>query len=83
MAIVVGDAATNHRVNPIPIGLRLRKQLEHNHPRAFAAHIAIRRRIIGLTMSIRRHHFPLRKANREIRVEDHIDTTGHRHGTGP
>ena len=75
-AILVDRTATHHRQDAVAIGHGVRKPPKHQDGAAFAAHVAVRRRVECLAPAVRRHHPRLGEADVHFRREDEIDAAG-------
>jgi len=79
LAVVVDCAAADHRVDRVTICEGIRQALEHQRPRAFAAHVTVGARVAKFAFAVGRHHLRLRIRNGDMRLQNHIHRPRHRH----
>ncbi len=78
-AALVDRRAAHDAEHAVAVGERVGEALEHHHPAAFAAHVAVRRRIEGLAAAVRRQHPGLREADHHLGRQHQVDAARQRH----
>ena len=64
--VLVDRAAADHRVDRVAVGQGPGERLEHHHPHALAADVAVGRRVEGLAAPVRREEPALREAGEDL-----------------
>jgi hypothetical protein len=73
--VLVGSAATDHRVDRVTIGQRLTQRLEDDDSGAFAPYVSVCPGVESLAAAVRCHHSGLAKVQTERRRQDDVRAT--------
>ena len=74
--VVIGGAATQHRINLVTVGQRLTQRLQDDNAGAFAPHVSVGRRVERLTASVGCHQRRLAEVDAQRRGQDDVHAAG-------
>ena len=74
--VLVDGGAADQRNDPVAVAACVGQALEHDHPRALGADVAVGRGVEGLAVALGREHPRLGERDRGVGCEDHVDAAG-------
>ena len=70
--VLIDRRASNDGVHEVALAQCVRKAFEHDHAAAFAAHVAVRRRVESLAAAVARQHPGARENDAGVRSKDQV-----------